>query len=116
MENSSRFLALLLMVVATLVGCNQKSVSRASSVGGRPRVALVVKSLANEFCKAMEHGAKRQQQAHATRNELPAAGTKDEPDVSRQVELVEQMTAQKVDAIVIAPADSKALIAVCKKA
>src|SRR5262245_6653857 len=116
MENSSRFLALLLIVVATLVGCNQKSVSPASSVGGQPAVALVMKSLDNEFFKTMEDGAKRHQQAHATRYELLAAGTKDELDVSRQVELVEQMIAQKVDAIVIAPADSKALIAVCKKA
>ncbi|HON08920.1 MAG TPA: substrate-binding domain-containing protein, partial [Verrucomicrobiota bacterium] len=40
----------------------------------------------------------------------------DELDVSRQIDLVEQMISQRVDAIVIAPADSKALIPVCKKA
>jgi ribose transport system substrate-binding protein len=36
--------------------------------------------------------------------------------VSRQIDLVEQMIAQKVNALVIAPADSKALVPVCKKA
>src|SRR6185436_19332841 len=37
-------------------------------------------------------------------------------DVSRQIDLVEQMIARPVSALVIAPADSKALVAVCKRA
>jgi ribose transport system substrate-binding protein len=47
---------------------------------------------------------------------LLANGIKDELDVSKQIDLVEQMVAQKVDAIVIAPADSKALVPVCQRA
>lgn len=82
----------------------------------RPRVALVMKSLANEFFLTMENGARAHQQAHADQYELLANGIKDELDVARQIDLVEQMIAQRVDAIVIAPADSKALVAVCKKA
>lgn len=116
MEKSKRFLSILLIAVALLAGCNQKSAPPASSSGGKPRIALVMKSLANEFFKTMEDGARAHQQAHTADYELLASGTKDELDVSRQVELVEQMIAQRVDAIVIAPADSKALIAVCKKA
>lgn len=45
-----------------------------------------------------------------------ANGIKDELDVTRQIDLVEQMIAQRVDALVIAPADSKALVAACRKA
>jgi len=82
----------------------------------KPRVALIMKSLANEFFLTMENGAKAHQKTHATDYELLANGIKDELDVSRQIDLVEQMIAQKVDAIVIAPADSKALVPVCKKA
>lgn len=82
----------------------------------RPRVALVMKSLANEFFLTMENGARAHQKAHADQYELLANGIKDELDVARQIDLVEQMIAQRVDAIVIAPADSKALVAVCKKA
>lgn len=82
----------------------------------KPRIALVMKSLANEFFKTMQDGATAHQQAHATEYELIANGIKDELDVARQVELVEQMIAQQVQAIVIAPADSKALIAVCQRA
>ncbi len=75
-----------------------------------------MKSLANEFFLTMENGARAHQKAHADEYDLLANGIKDELDVAKQVELVEQMVAQKVDAIVIAPADSKALIGVCKKA
>ena len=83
---------------------------------GIPRVALIMKSLANEFFKTMEDGARQHQSEHADRYELLANGIKDELDVSRQISLVEQMIAQQVDAIVIAPADSKALVSVCKRA
>ncbi|MCL5097309.1 MAG: sugar ABC transporter substrate-binding protein [Candidatus Omnitrophica bacterium] len=82
----------------------------------KPRVALIMKSLANEFFLTMENGARAHQKAHPGEYELLVNGIKDELDVSRQIDLVEQMIAQRVDAIVIAPADSKALIAVCKKA
>ena len=82
----------------------------------RPVVALVMKSLANEFFKTMEDGARRHQQAHAREYELVAAGIKDEQVVARQIELVEQMIARRVDALVLAPADSKSLVAAAGRA
>lgn len=96
-------------------GCKPADSGPANSAG-KPRVALVMKSLANEFFLTMENGAKAHQRAHAADYELLANGIKDELDVSRQIDLVEQMLAQRVDALVIAPADSKALVPVCKKA
>jgi ribose transport system substrate-binding protein len=83
---------------------------------GRPRVALVMKSLANEFFLTMEKGAREHQAKNAARYDLLASGIKDELDVNAQASLVEQMIAQKADAIVLAPADSKALVAACKRA
>jgi ribose transport system substrate-binding protein len=83
---------------------------------GRPRVALVMKSLANEFFLTMEKGARDHHAKNAARYELLASGIKDELDVNAQATLVEQMIAQKADAIVLAPADSKALVAACKRA
>ncbi|MBI4584546.1 MAG: sugar ABC transporter substrate-binding protein [Planctomycetes bacterium] len=81
----------------------------------KPRIALIMKSLANEFFLTMENGARAHHQAHPNRYDLIANGIKDELDVSKQIELVEQMAAQKVDAMVIAPADSKALVPPLKK-
>ncbi len=82
----------------------------------RPVVALVMKSLANEFFKTMEDGARRHQASHHGQYQLVATGIKDEQDVARQIGLVEQMMARRVAAIVLAPADSRALVAVTKRA
>jgi ribose transport system substrate-binding protein len=82
----------------------------------RPVVALVMKSLANEFFKTMEDGARAHQEQHAADYELVSTGIKDEQDVARQIEIVEQMIARRVNALVIAPADSKALVAVAQRA
>jgi ribose transport system substrate-binding protein len=82
----------------------------------RPVVALVMKSLANEFFQTMEEGARRHQATHSGEYRLLANGIKDELDVARQVDLVEQMIAQRVSALVLAPADSKALVPVAVKA
>jgi len=83
---------------------------------GKPRIALIMKSLANEFFLTMENGARAHQAEHRERYDLIAQGIKDEQDVNRQIQLVEQMMAQGVDAIVIAPADSKALVSVLRRA
>jgi ribose transport system substrate-binding protein len=76
----------------------------------------VMKSLANEFFQTMERGAREHQRAHAADYDLVVNGIKDEQDVARQVDIVEDMIARRVDAIVIAPADSKALVPVCRTA
>lgn len=75
-----------------------------------------MKSLANEFFKTMEEGAQSHHKEHADEYDLIAIGIKDEEDVAKQIDIVEMMIAQEADAIVIAPADSKALVPVCKRA
>jgi ribose transport system substrate-binding protein len=99
--------------IGVLSGCGKQS---STSTTTKPKVALVMKSLANEFFKTMEDGAKKHNAEHSSDYTLITNGIKDEQDVARQIDLVEQTIAQKVDAIVIAPADSKALVPVCKKA
>lgn len=83
---------------------------------GKPQVALIMKSLANEFFATMAKGAEAHHAAHAADYDLLVNGIKNETDLSEQVNLVEQMVARGVQAIVIAPADSKALIPVLKRA
>ena len=97
------------IIAAQICGCKQRAPSK-------PRVALVMKSLANEFFKTMEEGAQAHHKQHSQEYDLIVVGIKDEQDVAKQVEFVELMIAQGVNAIVIAPADSKALVPVCKKA
>lgn len=82
----------------------------------RPKVALVMKSLANEFFLTMEDGAKAYQKEHAGEFDLVSNGIKDESDTGNQIRIVEQMIVSGVNALVIAPADSKALVPVIKRA
>jgi len=103
-------LALCVTVFLVLqVGCRQRKQEK-------PRIALVMKSLANEFFKTMEEGARLHHKEHADEYDLVVVGIKDEEDVARQIDTVELMIAQGANAIVIAPADSKALVPVCKRA
>jgi len=82
----------------------------------KPKVALVMKSLANEFFLTMEDGAKAYQKDHSGEFDLISNGIKDETDTAGQTRIVEQMILAKVNALVIAPADSKAMVPVIKKA
>lgn len=103
---------------ATLVllgGCG-KSDAPSPSAPAKLRIALVMKSLANEFFGTMAEGAKKHAAAHAADFDLVVNGIKNETDLGEQVSLVEQMVASRVNAIVIAPADSKALVPVLKRA
>lgn len=109
------FAVLLLMLCAGLLSACKPSPST-SAPSGKPKVALVMKSLANEFFQTMAEGAKKHQAAHAGHYELIVNGIKNETDLAEQVGLVDQMVSQGVQAIVIAPADSKALVTVLKRA
>ncbi len=76
----------------------------------RPTIALVMKSLANEFFVTMADGARAHQELNHERYQLIINGIKNEVDLAQQVALIDQMIASNVDAIVISPADSKAVI------
>jgi len=91
-------------------------VAGAATASEKPRIALIMKSLANEFFATMSQGAEAYAATNRDSLELIVNGIQDETDLSGQVGLVEQMIAQGVSAIVIAPADSKALIPVLHRA
>lgn len=104
-----------------LVGCTPADkttgdMPSAAVADKKPRIGLIMKSLANEFFATMAEGAKTHQSAHADQYELVVSGIKDERDIARQMALVEEMATGGVQAIVIAPADSKALIPALRRA
>lgn len=105
----------------SFLGCDSQKSPTTESKGAketpkRPKIALIVKSLANEFFSTMTAGAEKHQVEHQEQYELLVNGIKDERDLSRQVALVDEMVAAGVQAIVIAPADSKALIPALRRA
>ena len=109
-----RFFFLVLIFILPACGGSDQNVNTTDT--DAPRVALIMKSLANEFFKTMEDSARAYQKDNSESFSLIANGIKNEEDVSGQITLVEQMIAQDVDAIVIAPANSQALVPVLKRA
>jgi ribose transport system substrate-binding protein len=123
MRGGSRHLAVWLgcviaaiAVFAASCGRSPSSENSSRAAAGPHKIALIMKSLANEFFVTMADGAKAHQAAHAASYTLLVNGIRNESDLAQQVALVEQMMAQGVDAIVIAPADSRALVPVLAKA
>jgi ribose transport system substrate-binding protein len=82
----------------------------------KPKVGLVMKSLANEFFKQMQAGAEDYAAKNTGKFAFRAVGMKDERDFAAQVDAVENFVTQKYDIIVIAPADSKAMVTPLAKA
>lgn len=108
-----------LLAVAVLAAASAAlpfSSAFADDDAAKPKVGLVMKSLANEFFVTMLEGAKDYQKSHAADFDMISNGIKNETDTSAQIDIVNQMILAKVNAIVIAPADSKALVTVLKKA
>lgn len=81
----------------------------------RPTIGLVMKSLEAEFFKAMKKGAE-DYVAERADLELITVGTSSQTEIDLQISLVEQLITQKVDALVVIPIDSKALVPVVVKA
>ena len=75
-----------------------------------PTVALVMKSLANEFFVNMAAGAEAHHAENSQNYDLIVNGIRNETDLAQQVALIDQMISSGVDAIVVAPADSRALV------
>ena len=82
----------------------------------KPKVGLVMKSLANEFFKQMQAGADKYAAANADKFDFKAVGMKDERDFAAQVDAIENFVTQKFNIIVVAPADSKAMVTPIAKA
>ncbi|NKC51825.1 sugar ABC transporter substrate-binding protein [Ochrobactrum cytisi] len=87
-----------------------------SFAADQPKVGLVMKSLANEFFKQMQAGAEDYAAKNTDKFSFAAVGMKDERDFAAQVDAVENFITQQFNVIVLAPADSKAMVTPVKKA
>ncbi len=87
---------------------------QAEADGNRKKIALVMKALSNPFFITMRDGAAAR--AEKIGVPLEVFGIERETEADRQIGIVENLISRKYGALVIAPADSKKLIPVCKKA
>ncbi len=102
----------LTTIALMLAACGQPGPESppTDAIAEPPVIALIMKSLANEFFVTMAAGARAHQAGRSDRYKLIVNGIKNEIDLAQQVALIDQMIALNADAIVIAPADSKAIV------
>ena len=74
---SMHLLSILLVAITLSPGCKQKGPQK-------PQIALIMKSLANEFFKTMEDGAVTHYNENSDKYDLIPVGIKDELDVAGQ--------------------------------
>jgi len=78
------------------------------------QIGLVMKTLTNPFFIEMEKGARRAEKELGVTLIVKTAAQ--ETSIEQQIQLVNDLVAAKVDAIVIAPGDSQSLIPILKQA
>lgn len=120
-----------IIISASMVGCNifgsnnERGQTTQISKGGQEdkkdvrtsknlKIALIMKTLTNPFFIEMEKGARKAETEFGM--ELVVRTGAKETSIQQQISIVEEMIAEKVDAIVIAPGSSTELIPSLKKA
>lgn len=100
------------LLAGALAAAGLSAATRVDAQGGKRKIALVLKSLTDPFTVAMADAARNYQQHYASQFGLTIRGTARETDTALQIRMVDEMIKAKMNAIVIAPSDSKALTAV----
>jgi ribose transport system substrate-binding protein len=90
------------------------SCGRDAPQGGRPRVALVVKTLNSPFFIDMQKGA--EEAASRLGVELVVQAAEREIDVDKQMQIVENLVQTRVGALCIAPSGSREIVPAIQKA
>jgi ribose transport system substrate-binding protein len=115
-----------LVVALAMVACSESTKPASFSVapstvavaaapdGKVLKIALVMKTLTNPFFIEMEKGARRAEAE--LKVELQVRTAAQETSIEQQIQIVNDLIAARVDAIVIAPGDSSSLIPVLQKA
>jgi rhamnose transport system substrate-binding protein len=105
--------ASLFATMATLAGCGEKK-TETKAASDKIRIAMVVKNLGNGFFDAAHEGAK-EAAAQLGNVEVIYTGPTT-PSAEGQIEIINSLISQKVDAIVISANDPNAIVPIAKKA
>jgi len=108
---------ILLCLMALGAGCGSGGSGDADSAQDTDKafkIGFVPKSLSNPYFITMNEGIEAE--AEAQNIELVVQAPEKETDVARQIQIIEDMITQQVDAILVTPAGAKELASVIKKA
>jgi ribose transport system substrate-binding protein len=100
--------------VSTVAKSAAPTAEAPAPVAAMKKVGLVMKTLTNPFFIEMEKGGRRAEKELGI--ELQVKTAAQETSIEQQIQIVEDLIAAKVGAIVIAPGDSQRLVLALKKA
>jgi ribose transport system substrate-binding protein len=101
------------LIAGTLAAAGLTGAARVDAMqGGKLKIALVLKSTTDPFTVAMANAAQNYQKHFASQFGLTIRGTATENDTAVQIRMVDELINARMNAIVIAPTDSKALTAI----
>ncbi|MEZ0601125.1 substrate-binding domain-containing protein [Paraburkholderia sp. IW21] len=101
------------LMAGTLAAAGLTGAARADVMqAGMLKIALVLKSLTDPFTVALAGAAQNYQKHYASQFGLTVRGTTTETDTSGQIRMVDELIKARMNAIVVAPIDSKALTAI----
>ncbi len=107
--------ALAVGLLGGLSACDKKAdEAKPAAAGGKVKIAMVVKNLGNGFFDAAHTGAK-EAAGQLGNVEIIYTGPTT-PSAEGQIEIINSLISQKVDAIVISANDPNALVPIAKKA
>lgn len=114
MDKRQRVMSCLTLcaVIAIAGACNREAAR--GTGGGKPRVALVMKTLNNPFFIDMQRGA--EQAAKDLNVDLVVQAAERETDVERQMQIVENLIQAHVGALALTPSGSREVVPVVGKA
>ncbi|MDQ7865002.1 sugar ABC transporter substrate-binding protein [Peribacillus frigoritolerans] len=120
MKFSKRPLSIYAAILLLLAGCSDGSDSSTAqditlhdSGDGKPKVAVVMKALNSEYFKLMEAGAKKAFKDFEVDGTVLAPSN--ETEVEKQINMLEDLLNQDIDALVVMPSQSEAAIPVLEK-
>ena len=108
-------LVALVAVVTLLIVRSNRDPGNGRPDGRRVRIGFVVTTLSNPFFVDMVDGAKQQAQSLQS-VDIVVQAPEQASDNERQMQIIEGLISQKVDAICVVPADSKSVVASVAKA
>lgn len=100
--------------ISTVATAAKPASAPAPAAAPARQIGLVMKTLTNPFFIEMEKGARRAEKELGISLIVKTAAQ--ETSIEQQIQLVNDLIAAKVDAIVVAPGDSQSLVATLKKA
>src|SRR5689334_2517630 len=107
------FIALFTAGLILSTGCNRKPADHAESANPQAAIAVIPKGTTHIYWRSVRAGAEAAGKEFGY--QIYWNGPERETDRERQIQIIEDFIVQKVDGIVLAPLDRKALVPTVEK-